>query len=208
MSKNEINNRTMSIKNISDYILSDQSLDIKAYTTGHLNESHLYRPPEQKLHQPWGSANLESPKSKTKIKTLDISLDTDDDSAESMFNTLVEFSIGDKITGLAKLNRSANYINDPKKFKSAPKSAKLPILTVDQENQIKNFNFLLTDKELAINSLTSPFNGATKQEKFKNFAKFEKNVIRKDDTLVKNVLHATDSSQVLEKKLENVKNAS
>lgn len=46
---------------------------------------------------------------------------------------------------------------------------------------------------------SSIFKGATKQEKFKNFSKFEKEILKKDDLTINNVLHSTDSALYLEK---------
>lgn len=44
------------LNKISNKILGDQSIDIKRYTSGHLNENHLWKPPEQKSHKAWKSS--------------------------------------------------------------------------------------------------------------------------------------------------------
>ncbi len=38
---------------ISSHLLNQQREDIDDYTSGHLNERHLYRPPEQATHKKW-----------------------------------------------------------------------------------------------------------------------------------------------------------
>jgi hypothetical protein len=47
-----------SLNKISSYILAQQNIDIGNYTSGHLNENHLWKPPEKRSHQPWETANL------------------------------------------------------------------------------------------------------------------------------------------------------
>ncbi|RNA38582.1 hypothetical protein BpHYR1_048426 [Brachionus plicatilis] len=44
------------LNKISNRILNEQSFDIKTYTSGHLNENHLWKPPEQKTHKTWKSS--------------------------------------------------------------------------------------------------------------------------------------------------------
>ena len=46
-----------SINKISSYILFEQNIDIANFTSGHLNENHLWKPPEQKTHKPWLTVN-------------------------------------------------------------------------------------------------------------------------------------------------------
>ncbi len=53
------NNRSkISLNKISNYILSEQNVDIRSYTSGHLNENHLWKTPEQKTHKTWETSNL------------------------------------------------------------------------------------------------------------------------------------------------------
>ena len=40
-------------------------------------------------------------------------------------------------------------------------------------------NLAMTDKEIAMNFLNGPFNGGSREEKFKNLINFEKNVLHK-----------------------------
>lgn len=54
------NKGKLSLSKISDRILGEQNKDIEAYTAGHLNENHLWKPPEQRTHQPWESAHQRS----------------------------------------------------------------------------------------------------------------------------------------------------
>lgn len=44
------------LNKISNRILGEQSIDIKTFTSGHLNESHLWKPPDQKTHKTWKSS--------------------------------------------------------------------------------------------------------------------------------------------------------
>jgi hypothetical protein len=67
-----------------------------------------------------------------------------------------------------------------------------------------NNNLPITDKELAFSYLNGPFKGASKTEKFKNFAKFEKQIVQKDDLISTNLLHSIESVSWLEKKLQSV----
>ena len=46
---------------------------------------------------------------------------------------------------------------------------------------LAEFSLALTDKEIAMNFLNGPFNGGSKEEKFKNLINFEKNVLHKGD---------------------------
>lgn len=50
------NESRKSLNKISDKILGNQSIDIKRYTSGHLNENHLWKPDELKSHQTWKSS--------------------------------------------------------------------------------------------------------------------------------------------------------
>ena len=47
------NKSKVSLNKISSYILAQQNIDIASYTSGHLNENHLWKPPESRSHQPW-----------------------------------------------------------------------------------------------------------------------------------------------------------
>lgn len=42
-----------SLTKISDFILNEQKLDIKAYTSGHLNEDHLWKPNKENRRKHW-----------------------------------------------------------------------------------------------------------------------------------------------------------
>jgi hypothetical protein len=54
------NNAKLSLNRISNYILAEQFGDIRAYTLGHLNENHLFKPPEEKTHKPWTGASIKN----------------------------------------------------------------------------------------------------------------------------------------------------
>lgn len=50
-----------SLNRISSYILAEQNIDIGLLTSGHLNERHLWKPPEMRTHQPWETSKVVEP---------------------------------------------------------------------------------------------------------------------------------------------------
>lgn len=202
------NETRISLNKISNYILNEQSQDIKAYTSGHLNENHLWKPPSQKSHKPWETA-LENSKNTSQTLTKLRPKKSKNIPMKSIgkSNTEVEIvrnksatnqSTGTKLVSIKNLNQNESSISLNENLTN--ESFKLPKLTGSLE-----INLPLSDKEVALNMLNSViFKGATKEEKFKNLTKFEKEVLRKDDLVINNVLHSTDSAVYLEKKLNQV----
>lgn len=209
------NQSKLSLSKISNLILGDQYDDIKAYTAGHLNENHLYNPNEVRYHRPW----------KTALRTKSDFNKMEKDE-ESLFNK--------KEFHLSFSNHSSTYFLTQRKKSPAASSIsekstpskmagdflKLPTLVnktdktrphsnlfqsemLNSESQY-DANLVVTDKEIALNYLNGPFNGGSKEEKFKNIVKFEKNVLQKNDANTTNVLHSTNGINQLEKKLEQV----
>ena len=225
------NDAKISINQISNYILAEQNTDIKAYTVGHLNENHLFRPPEEKTHQPWQTAQkhvkLSSKSSKsliqlTRKKQLSRVFTSTTTSPSSSACNLQE--IFDELKSSQNFDKSALSSYDSNKLFSftskedlaASGLIKLPRIqlkvkrepemdssSLHTENELAH-GLPITDKEMALNYLTGPFKGATKTEKFKNFVKFEKALVQKEDLNTTNVLHSNESISWLEKKLQSV----
>ena len=60
------NNSKHSIKQISNYILAEQNIDIRNYTIGHLNQNHLFKAPTEKNGKKWQSLD-DTPKKMPKL---------------------------------------------------------------------------------------------------------------------------------------------
>lgn len=108
------NDSKVSLNKISNFILSEQNLDIKAYTSGHLNENHLWKPPQQKSHKTWDTAKntpknsfqpsprygFKTPKtSLTKSNYLEDSFD-ESRSEEKIRHSFTDFSIGTRLISI------------------------------------------------------------------------------------------------------------
>ena len=161
------NDSRRSINSISNYILNEQNIDIGNFTGGHLNESHLWKHPEQKSHQTWETSKLADQRSTSSLKF--------DLNASKSFN---------------------NYSNLKQKpfLKESNLNNSETTLKLPQINKLdKTNNFPLTDKEMAIHFLSNPFKGASKKEKFINFTEFEKKIIQKQDLISQNNLHGKHS---------------
>ncbi len=216
---------SLTVGQISNLIESSQLKDIKLYTRGHLNEANLWKIPEKRQHMTWESAykpHISSrPAHVFNKKPVNATLVND------MCDSLAEFSLGVAIPTEKRQDtaRSANkdaikkdvYIEElklpnilvAKKHASmVSASAKTPFNSSVQFfpklNPVLTDTMPKTDIEIAYKIIDSPFNGATKQEKFKNLKKFEENVIQKSDLTNSNVLHDTSEVRRLQDKLVEV----
>ena len=247
------NQPRISLSKISNQILNDQNADIQTYTSGHLNENHLWKPPEQKTHKPWDSASggvTTTPLAKRQAnnrKSLSFkSPPKGGKKVKDMHETLAAFTIGNMTTGSPESFEKQSRLK--RHFTSRADEFKLPYLYEPDEaneatgnqgtmssrehydtrnqwssrslNDKKHSSLTqrslnapfyskdlpVTDKELALHYLKCPFIGSTKQERFKNFADFERKIIGKNDLAISNVLHTTDLAQALGKKLNEVGN--
>ena len=210
------NHSRLSLNKISNFILGEQSTDIKAYTVGHLNENHLYRTTQVKLHRPWKTALKQTDSNKT---------DSENDSLFNKKEFQLSFSNQSSTYFLTQRKKSpATSSNNSSKMGVDFNLLKLPLLNKAAENKKSNnrplshllqseilntepeidLNLVYTDKEIAMNFLNGPFNGGSKEERFKNLVKFEKNVLQKSDMNITNALHSTNGIHLLEKKLEQV----
>lgn len=195
-------NSKVSLKKISNLILNEQAEDIKAYTAGHLNENHLYKPIPLKAHRPW----------KTALRQRDPDSDKNDPELISVFNKK-EYQLSfsnysstyfltqrkkspltastHSTSSLSKIGVELNKLKLPylvKNDNTAKKSMR-PLSHLVQSEQLNTsetvtasqaeLNLAMTDKEIAMNFLNGPFNGGSREEKFKNLINFEKNVLHK-----------------------------
>jgi hypothetical protein len=147
-----------SLSKISNYIISEQSADIKALTSGHLNESHLWKPAEQRMHQPWTSAatnassrclakstmaergdaaalSARTPNKHKLGKTSSESLNNLE--IANMCETLAEFSIGNKLVPLAKCNKLSKKMLSTNEEKSSPCQSNSKSLIDNEINELK-----------------------------------------------------------------------
>jgi len=200
------NNSKLSLSKISNLILNEQYDDIKAYTAGHLNENHLYKTAEVKQHKPWKTAlrqkEVNSPENLFEKKEFQLSFNNQ---ASTYFLTQRKKSPTASVSSASRVGVNINQL-------------KLPYLVKNQNgpisNSVKNeqfssdqtieFNLGVTDKEIALHFLNGPFYGGSKEEKFKNLTKFEKNILQRNDLNATNTLHSTSGINLLEKKLEQV----
>jgi len=182
------NNSKKELSRISNYILSEQNIDITSYTAGHLNENHLWKPKDLKTHQPWPTASSLLSKS----------------SMNASFNTILAADNDIKLVPLNQLKSS--FVVSPRiKESKSGEEFKLPLLSSRSEKAIQNELNIKTDKEIAFDFLkTNAFKGATKEESFKNLRSFERDVLKKSDLVQTNVLHPNDYSTLLEKRLNEV----
>jgi len=171
-----------SINKISNYILSEQNIDIFNFTSGHLNENHLWKAPEQKSHKPWMTDTLPKQNSQLKIRSSKNTMNKSiTDQSESNMNAPSE-----KIS-LSEL-KSPKLSGKTPSFKTATEfDTKLPKIRDKNSDVISSLP--ITDKEMALNILNSHFKGASKEEKFNNLTIFEKKVLKKDDLAAHNTLY-------------------
>ncbi len=194
-----------SIKRISDYILSEQNIDIKNYTVGHLNEDHLYKKPGEKTARRWKLGSQEEylkslskkPKQVRRHPSKPYSSLSDINEILENFKNFESFA--------SESSSSLGYVKNA----SLPSGLiKLPQLEGSKkaptDTDVK-WNLPMTEKEMAVCFLNGPFKGASKSERFKNLGKFEKEVIQKENLLTNNSLHSIESVNFLEKRLQNVR---
>jgi hypothetical protein len=181
-SKNELSK-------ISNYILSEQNIDIRSYTSGHLNENHLWKPKELKTHKPWPTAST---------------LPLNKSSSNISFSTKLVADNEIKLVPLNQLKSSLAF--SPRlKESDSDKQIKLPPLSDRHEKVVQNELSTKTDKEIAFDFIKmNAFKGATKEECFKNLRSFERNVLKKSDLVHSNVLHPNNYTNLLEKRLNKV----
>jgi hypothetical protein len=203
-----------SLRHLSNYTLEEQNIDIDLRTLGHLNERHLWKPPEQRSHQPWDTSKprgqtparlvplLPSPllshEPSFVINTTDRRFLARDADFKTNLITLDENQVLKSSTmGLLKQHQTSTA--DPEAFT-------LPVIESARQYSTDKMDekYGMSDKELAMKVLASPFFGLTKQDKFKNMAKFNREVLGKDDLLISNVLHSNESANYLEQKLLHV----
>jgi hypothetical protein len=183
------NDSKKALSKISNYILSEQNIDIRSYTAGHLNENHLWKPKELKTHKPWPTAS---------------SLLINKSSTNASFITALETDNEIKLVPLNQLKSSIVLSPRLKESKSG-EEFKLPLLSSRSDKAIQNELNTKTDKEIAFDFLkTNAFKGATKEESFKNLRSFERDVLKKSDLVHTNVLHPNDYSTFLERRLNEV----
>ncbi|CAF0710931.1 unnamed protein product [Brachionus calyciflorus] len=119
------------------------SVDIKRYTSGHLNENHLHKPPEIKIRQPWDTSlskltprksskskiNILEADSKIGIKILDTKKSINDLKLPKI-STGLQLPLSDKELALNILN---NF-----RFKGATKDEKYKNLNKYEEEILKS----------------------------------------------------------------------
>jgi hypothetical protein len=210
------NKSKISLNKISSYILDEQNIDIRNYTSGHLNENHLWKPPEQKTHKTWEASlsvsleNLKTPRDGAKLSSRSINSqkkknDLNYSARPETNETVVNISGGSSKTSKVSYKSFPNkYLNS--RNETIDKSElKLPNLVDANSEYVKSeVRLPITNMELAIKVLRGPFVGASKEERFKNMTRFEKEVINKSDLVKTNVLHSTDPATNLENYLNEV----
>ena len=171
-----------SINKISSYILFEQNIDIANFTSGHLNENHLWKPPEQKTHKPWSTVNSlpKSDESLSEIRSSKkIGIKNLTDERESALNKNV-------------IDVSLSELKSPRKKKNIFKTdsddeTKLP--NIKNKNSELISVYPITNKEMALNVLNSHFQATSKEEKFNNLTQYETKVLKTEDLAPKNALH-------------------
>jgi hypothetical protein len=200
------NNSKVSLNKISNLILNEQYDDIKAYTAGHLNENHLFKTTEVKQHRPWKTAlrqkEVSSVENLFEKNEFQLSFNNQ---ASTYFLTQRKKSPIASVSSTSRIGININQLKLPYlvKNKRRPNSNSVNNKK-SSSDQTDDFNFGVTDKEMAISFLNGPFYGGSKEEKFKNLAKFEKNILQRNDLNATNILHSTSGINLLEKKIEQV----
>lgn len=208
------NQSKVALKKISNFILKEQNIDIKNYTVGHLNENHLQKNLFGKNRKSWKNANKQQ--SKGSSRNLSRPPSKPYSSMSDINDILADFENFEKKLDEKYQEEENTFVNDKTivtdGFMKLPRidankmqtNSSAELSTLKSESDI-NFWFPITDKEMAMSCLNGPFKGASKTDKFKNFAKFEKLIIRKENLVTTNALHSIDSISWLEKKLQTVR---
>ena len=202
------NEARLSLNRISRYILTEQNIDIGLLTSGHLNERHLWKPHEMRTHQPWDTSRSVRDKPNQHVPKLKLraSLKKDEDEVDAEFKEkytkLKLITLNNKVLKASSLSSISKKPDDAENQKT--NEIKLPhidLSSLKQSPRNPDEIYGITDKELALKILSGPFKGITKEENFRNRVKYEKEVLKKDDLLINNVMHSSDSAAYLESKL-------
>jgi hypothetical protein len=214
MSSSQSNEPRLSLNKISNYVLAEQNIDIGLLTSGHLNENHLWKPPEQRTHQPWPtSGDIKSeprpvPKLKLRAGGGALSLYQNEQKIDDFKENYAKLNLVTLNNKVLKASSTSNISKSQQPTSGGRNEFKLPSIdTSRSQNSPRNLDevYGMSDKEMALKILSSPLKGTTKQEKYKNSIKYEKEILKKDDLLISNVLHSNESVAYLENKLIQVK---
>lgn len=210
MMSSQNNHSKVSLSKISNFVLTEQNIDIKNYTVGHLNENHLQSNVFGKPRKSWKNASKLARKasnrklSRPPSKPYSSMSDINDILADfENFEKKLDEKYQDEDTFVNdKTIETEGFIKLPRiETNKIQTNSSAELSTLNSESDI-NFWFPITDKEMAMSCLNGPFKGASKTDKFNNFAKFEKLIIRKENLTTTNALHSIDSISWLEKKLQ------
>ena len=143
-----------SLNNISSNILSNQSADIRSYTAGHLNESHLFRPTQLENGHYWEGKEKKAYDASSKWPDSVIPLPL-----------LISKSLR---RNNQKKNQTEGAATQEKGY------TKLPAITMRQRLE----ELPLSDKELALNFLKSQIKSSgNKYENMKNLFESDANAV-------------------------------
>ncbi|XP_074660380.1 uncharacterized protein C6orf118-like [Tubulanus polymorphus] len=223
--------RESSLRELLDSLHRAHKNDINDFSSGHLNESNLWKPSEKATHQSWNSATKKIP---TLVKRSHIPKRPEDLTKQNkMKETMLSFSLGtkdilplprQKVSPRKRLHdRKASYIADEVYVEEVRlPEIMLPLTVIDNKQKTSEISDKFAgddeDSKLAPSQaeilernlshklrhhfIPSHLACVTKKDQYKTFKTFETNVLKKQDAQEQNVLSGYKAVEHHEKHLK------
>ncbi|KAF6017801.1 C6orf118 [Bugula neritina] len=215
--------RAKQLENLLDAAERGSKRDASDYTSGHLNESNLHKPPEFSSHKEWRGARQKT-FSLSKGSNLPFPHKQPSKSKHGMSDILAEFSLGNDgflptvkgrkqkpkpINNTQWNTESSDSVNDKalieeldsRRFmlnRSQPPRLSRSWATEDDDADTRHRNSKSVPPKHEFYSFKS---GATKRDQFKDFKLFENGTLRKKDILLHKALSGEQVVRHLEQQL-------
>ena len=219
--------RAKQLESLLNAVERGNKKDAADYTSGYLNESNLYQPPEFSTHKPWnGAKKTQTSTQPSKLPTKTLNKANGLAKQNGMTDVLSQFSIGNdgflpsvKKKKLKKSNKDKNYWGgevtgsvdeqalieeiDSRRFmlnRSQP-TRMYKSWAIEDENETPRSKSQSVPPKHEFYDLKS---GATKRDQLKDLRLFENGTIRKHEALVSHVLSGEQGVQHIEHTLNRV----
>lgn len=214
--------RDKSLTNLLDGLVLAQKQDIKAYSSGHLNESNLHRHKSEEKQTTWKSGK-KSTESMLPKMTLPSVGKGKKGSHDQMRDMMLSFCVGTEgnVSGVDKEKLDRKQRLRAKGQGKTPNRDSKPVLveeltlpeTMLPKKGEETFDQATLEddtwsKQRSISRLThhefivSHHGGVTKKDQFHQLKTFERDVLRKQDAAEQKVLSRSEVAERLEKKLQ------
>lgn len=175
-----------SLSKISNYILDEQKWDILAYTSGHLNEDHLWKP---KTNHDRQTKWLNSKTGLNRASSV---------SSKGLNGAVTEREVRPATNPRIATNSPINHLNLSINLNTYQAPSTIDVELNNNNNNksqgsslsARSFNLLppISDKDMSMKILSSHvLRGATKKEKLDNMKKFSKEFLQTRDSFQNNI---------------------